>query len=113
MPYIKATTNILVTEDKKKELKADFGRLIEVIPGKTERWLMVAIEDGTYMAMGGDDSPTLMLEVDLLGTASRETYDAFTRESCALISERLGIASERIYVKYKEFSVWGAGGVNF
>ena len=113
MPYIKATTNITLAESKKKELKEDFGKLIEVIPGKTERWLMVAIEDGTYMAMGGDDAPTLMLEVDLLGSATSETYAAFTRESCALISKRLGIESGRIYVKYKEFSVWGAGGVNF
>ena len=114
MPYIKATTSIKLDCDKKKQLKEEFGKLIETVPGKTEKWLMVAVEDEAYMAFAGkDDSPALMVEVDLLGGADRGVYDALTSVICKRMQELLGIDGERIYVKYKEFSVWGWNSINF
>lgn len=114
MPYIKATTSLALTEEKKRELKEDFGKLIEIIPGKTEKWLMVAVDDGVYTAFAGEDaSPAAMIEVDLLGAASTEVYASLTEAICKKVAERLGIDGTRIYVKYKEFAVWGWNGINF
>jgi hypothetical protein len=114
MPLIKATTSLALTEEKKRELKEDFGKLIEIIPGKTEKWLMVAVDDGVYTAFAGEDSsPALMVEVDLLGAASTEVYASLTEAICKRMQERLNIDGTRIYVKYKEFSVWGWNGINF
>ena len=41
MPYIKTTTNVSVPADKEQIIKQKLGKAIEIIPGKSERWLMI------------------------------------------------------------------------
>ena len=113
MPFIRTTTNKTLDAKKKTELKELYGKLIEKLPGKSEQWLMLAVEDGKYMAFRGDEAPCAMVEVDLLGSASGTAKDAMTEAVCDKVGELLGIPSERIYVKYMEFSVWGNNGFNF
>ena len=43
MPYIDLKTTAKVTKEKEIALKAAFGKAIELIPGKSERWLMVGL----------------------------------------------------------------------
>ena len=66
MPFIRTTTNKNLEDSKKRELKELYGKLIERLPGKSEEWLMLSVEDGCYMAFRGDDSPCAMVEIDLL-----------------------------------------------
>ena len=114
MPYIETKTNLSVTEEQKRELKERFASAIELIPGKSEHWLMLGFCDGMTMAFRGDmSSPAAMVEIDIFGKAADSAYDALTRAVCENVSEVLGIDGSRIYVKYRECDRWGYDGMNF
>ena len=44
MPFISTKTNVTVTKEKETQLKERLGQAISIIPGKSESWLMLAIE---------------------------------------------------------------------
>ena len=44
MPFISTKTNVNVSKEKEVELKERLGQAISIIPGKSENWLMLAIE---------------------------------------------------------------------
>ena len=114
MPFIETKTTVKLTEDMESRLKEAYGKDIEIIPGKSENWLMLNFVGDCSMAFRGDASqPSAILEVSMLGSASRQTYDKLTAKLCKDASEILGVPSDRIYIKYSEHSVWGYDGINF
>ncbi len=113
MPYIEIKTNVSADEAKIKEVHSLLGREIELIPGKTEKWLMTNIRTSENMFFAGSDAPCLIAEVKIFGKASDEAYDELTASLCAPLGEVFGIKSDRVYVKYEEVSHWGWNGMNF
>ena len=114
MPYVKLTTTAKVDETKAAALKAAFGKAIECFPGKSEAWLMVAIESEQKMWFRGDNSAdTAMVDVELLGNVDPAQSEAMTDRVCSILNEILGIAPDRIYVKYTGYRNWGWNGGNF
>jgi hypothetical protein len=113
MPNIQIQTNLTITPEMANELKASLGKAIETIPGKSERWLMVVLEDNKTMYFQGSDAPCALASVELLGSASDATYDNMTEVMCKTLAEKLSVPADRIYVKYTEFSHWGWNGSNF
>ena len=114
MPYINAKVSNRLTDEKMTELKAALGKAIEAIPGKTETYLMVAIEDGQNIWLAGDNStPKAFFDVRILGKAKSEDYSRMTGVICGICSELLGIAPNDVYVTYSEYSDWGWNGKNF
>ena len=113
MPNMHFHTNIEVTKEQKTEIKKAFAESIALIPGKSEKWLMVIIEDGVSMYLGGSDEPCAMVTVELLGSASGEIYEKVTADVTRKLNALLGIAPERIYTKYSEFTHWGYNGEHF
>ena len=113
MPFIQTKTNLPVSQEQEKALKARFGKTIALLPGKSERWLMLDFEDNCRMWFGGDDAPCAYLEVKLFGSASGSSYDkltaAITDDVCAV----LGVAADRVYVKDEEIAHWGWNRNNF
>ena len=45
MPYIKTSTTVKVTKEMEKALTEEYGKAIELIPGKSEEWLMLNLSD--------------------------------------------------------------------
>lgn len=43
MPYISTKTNIELAKEKQDALAAKYGKIISLVPGKTERWLMLCL----------------------------------------------------------------------
>ena len=114
MPFISTKTNQTIKEETAKALKEAYASAIELLPGKTEKWLMLSFEDGQRMAFRGScESELCYIEVNLLGAASREAYDRLTAKLCELVSETLGVPTSGIYVKYEEAKTWGYDGFNF
>ncbi len=114
MPYINMKTSAKLDTGAASSLKKAFGEAIAIIPGKSERWLMINIEDGCNMAFSGDaDTPSAMLEVEIFGGADDAAYDKLTRELCNLVEKNTGVKADRIYVKYAELGHWGYNGFNF
>ena len=113
MPFIQTKTNVSVSKEQEISLKAAFGKAIELIPGKSERWLMLSFSDNERMWFVGDDAPLAYLSVKLFGAASDGAYDALTAKLTEIVSAELDIPSSRIYVKYEEIDHWGWNGSNF
>ena len=114
MPYIEAKISSKLTNEKIEALKCGFGKAIECIPGKSEGWLMVNIEDGKNIYFKGNkDGETAFISVSIFGKADADAYSALTGEICALISKVTGISPDRTYVTYSEYDKWGWNGFNF
>ena len=114
MPFISTKTNKTVSPDTARALKEAYASAIELLPGKTEKWLMLSFEGDTLMAFHGDmESPMAYVTVALVGKAPREAYEALTARICEIMGEVLGIASDMVYVKYEEVEHWGYNGYNF
>ena len=113
MPYINTTVNVPISAETEKELAAEYGKAITLIRGKTENWLMLNFTENSRMYFAGSDTPTAMVEIQVFGAASDEEYNALTSRICALISEKLSIPQNRVYVKYGEYNRWGWNGMNF
>ncbi len=114
MPFINTITTKKISDDERRIIKAELGRIIAEIPGKSEEWLMLAFNDDAKMYFRGDDSSdTAYVEVSIFGSASESAYDTLTRRICTLYEEKLGIRADRIYVKYEECSHWGWNKMNF
>ena len=113
MPYIEIKTNVTVTDEKVKSLNEMLGREIELLPGKTEKWLMNCIAGDCKMAFAGDFAPCAIAVVSLFGKASSEAYDNLTASLCEKLGASLGIDESRVYVKYEEVSTWGWNRENF
>lgn len=114
MPMIITKTTTTISKEQQAVLTKKFGEAITLLPGKSEEWLMLSFEDGARMAFRGKcDSDLCYIEVNLLGAASREAYEALTARLCEVVSETLGVAPGGIYVKYEEAKTWGYDGFNF
>ncbi len=114
MPYIEAKLSCKLTQEKAEALKTGFGKAIECIPGKSEAWLMVNIEDEKNLYFKGNkDSDTAFISVSIFGKADADSYSALTGEICSLISNVTGISPDRTYVTYSEYDKWGWNGFNF
>lgn len=114
MPYIELKTTKTVSDEKAAAIKCALGKAIECFPGKTEGWLMVAVEDGLRMWFRGDDSDdSALVDVCLLGDVNSEGAEKMTCALCDILEKELGIPSERVYVKYSGYKNWGWNNTNF
>ena len=114
MPYIEAKLSKNLTIDEITTLKTGFGKAIECIPGKSESWLMVNIEDGKNIFFkGNDDNDSAFISVAIFGKANKSDYDKLTSELCALINTVTGISPDRTYITYSEYDKWGWNSNNF
>ena len=113
MPFIETKTNVTISAEMEESIRAEFGKAIELIRGKSEYWLMLSFEGNKMMAFRGSSSPCAMVEVKIFGSASDREYSALTARLTEIVSNRLSISPDRIYVKYDEVSTWGLGGENF
>ncbi len=111
MPYIEIDTNVTGIAPERIEKK--MGRAIGLLPGKTERWLMVRVVEGQRMAFAGGAEPCALVTVSLFGKSSEEAYSAVTAEVTRIVADETGIPADRIYVKFEEVSTWGWSGSNF
>ena len=112
MPFISVKTNRKINEEKRLELKSELGKAISIIPGKSENWLMVDIEDGRNLYFRGSGSEDIVFaEVKIFGGASRQVYDKLTERLTDILRETAG--AEEIYIKYEEAETWGYNGGNF
>ena len=112
MPFIDSKVTVRVSDQQKEEIKAELGRLITTL-NKTETYLMVGIEDSYDLWFGGRKlDKGAYVAVSLLGDAPKELYNRLTGQICDLLSEKLGIPGNAVYVTYHPVSDWGWNGQN-
>ncbi|MDR2785122.1 MAG: hypothetical protein LBB83_04320 [Treponema sp.] len=86
------------------------GRLITIIPGKTEPDLIVHIQDSGAMYIGGAELSCVYIDLRVYTKTTDEAKKRFTRETCAFISREFGIPAQRQYLTILEFENWGYDG---
>jgi phenylpyruvate tautomerase PptA (4-oxalocrotonate tautomerase family) len=110
MPYIAVNTSGKLPEDKQEKIKAEFGRLIGIIPTKTEAGLLVDFSGGRVLYKGGAKVNGAFVEIRLFHRADFEAKKKFTEEVFALFSRELDIEPGNMYLTILEFDSWGTGG---
>ena len=112
MPFIRTTTNVAVPGRKAEAIKQRMGEAIELLPGKTESWLMIHLEGNATMFFKGEDENCAICEVKLYGSADEDSYAKLTSELTDILREELDLDPDRIYVTYSEMDTWGWNGGN-
>ena len=113
MPYISTKTNVSISASKRAVLEKKLGKAIELVPGKSEAWLMLSFEPDIAMCFQGKEDPAAIVEIKIYGTASDSACDAMTAAVTEILVSELDIPADRIYVKYEQCVVWGWNGANF
>ena len=113
MPFIKAKFSGAVSPEKASELQSALGEAITLI-GKSERYLMIEIEDERHLYFGGSNSePIAFFDVSLLHSAPRASYEDLTARLCEIAKETMGVDGKNVYVKFEETENWGYDGFMF
>jgi phenylpyruvate tautomerase PptA (4-oxalocrotonate tautomerase family) len=113
MPFIDSKITLPVDAPKKEVLKSKLGKLITTL-NKSETYLMVGIEDGYDLWLGGKKLKRgEYVSVSLFGNAPKSAYDKLTGQICDLFAEELDIPGNNVYVTYHPVSDWGWNGGNF
>ena len=114
MPYIDSKITTALSEQKKETLKSELGKIISLIPGKSESYLMIGFEDNYSLYFRGEKlTHGAFVEVKIFGSSPKPTLDKVTKAICELYHKELNIPPNCIYVKYEEVSNWGFNGSNF
>jgi len=113
MPYIKANLSVSADKQSMTAFKSDMGKAIAAFPGKTERWLMVEVQDGRNLWFAGSDEPCAYVEVSLLGSVTDAPSERMTALVTESVSRNFNIPADRVYVKYEDTGHWGWNGSNF
>ena len=106
-----AISNVKV--EKKKELSKELTKVIELIPGKTENWIMTSIDDEAVMSFAGTDDPCALITLKTYGEPAQQYYDMVTEGFTKTVSQMLKIRPDRIYVDHEPIAHWGWNGANF
>lgn len=112
MPFVNIKTNASVSKPQEIAVKTGLGKAIELLPGKSENWLMVGFEPECPLYFRGSDSEKIAyVEVNVFGKVSRPAADRLTAAITDLLERELGI--RQVYIKYEEAEIWGWNGSNF
>lgn len=114
MPFINVKTNARLDESKKLAIENKLSDAISLIPGKSDRYLMLAVEDEISMMFHRDtESNIAMVEVKIFGSSTKDAYTALTEEICNILSAEAGVDGSNCYVKFEEVKLWGYNGFMF
>jgi len=114
MPFINSKVNVQILPEQETQLKTKLGKAIELIPGKSENWLMLSFEDDCKLYFKGENSCKIAyVEVKVFGAEDKAAFAKLTVAICDIFNEVLEIAPDKIYVKYEAVTNWGWNGMNF
>lgn len=113
MPFIDSKVTVSMTEEKKENIKKEFGQAVNIL-GKGESFLMVGFEDGYDLYLGGEKlDKGAFVSVKLYGNINSASSNKMTAEVCRIMEEQLGIPGDKVYVAYQGIADWGWNGRNF
>jgi phenylpyruvate tautomerase PptA (4-oxalocrotonate tautomerase family) len=116
MPLIKVQSSIespdsQIVQDLLKSLSSKLAQHL----GKPESYVMTSFEPEVAMSFAGTFEPVCYLEIKSVGTMKPGQTKAMSQDFCQQISDRLGIAKNRIYIEFADCqgSMWGWNGSTF
>lgn len=114
MPFIHTRVSKPISKETEAALAKAYGEAIELIPGKSEKWLMLQFEENCRLYFRGDCQQAMaFVNVKLFGASGKAAYQKLTAEVTRILKAEMNIAPENIYVQYDEIDHWGWNGANF
>lgn len=110
MPFISLTTNRKLTLQQEVTIKEELGKLIAIIPNKSEETLMIHLEDNQIMYFQGNDHSCMMMAISLYNSAPLEAKQKFVQEVTKMIEEVANISIKNQYLNFSEYPNWGKNG---
>ena len=110
MPYINVCMSKKLERQDRNELARELGKIIPIIPGKTEAGFMVDIEDGKEIYNGGEHGNYVYMELKIYWTCDYEFRSAFTAAVFEIFSRRYGVEPHNMYLNITECDNWGIFG---
>lgn len=111
MPFLNIQTSCAVSREQETKLKSRIGKAISLVPGKSEAHLLLSLRDNCRLWLGGDDqAPIAYIEAAIFANEGHFGYPAFAAAVTQAFCDVLGIASERVYLKFEDIAAWAVGG---
>jgi phenylpyruvate tautomerase PptA (4-oxalocrotonate tautomerase family) len=111
MPYIAINVTEKLSDAQKEKIKAEFGRLVTIIPTKTEARTLIDFSDARTMYKDGKLISGAFIELRLWRKSEFEPKKQFTEETFQMLSRELGLAPENMYLNVMELEHWGSDGI--
>ncbi len=114
MPYLNLQTNRQIGAHEAPILLKALSQGVAEILGKSENYVMIALESGKPMIFAGKEAPSAYVQLKSLGLPENETTQ-FSDKICHLIEQQTGISQDRIYIEFSnpERHLWGWNGRTF
>ena len=114
MPYLKIQTNRELTAEQSSDWLKRASNLVAEQLGKSERYVMVAMEPPVPMVFAGSDDPAVFMELKSIGLSESQTPD-LSNALCELAHETVGVAQDRVYIEFADAprKMWGWNGATF
>lgn len=114
MPYLKVQTNKSFSSKKQQNFLKECSTLISMELGKPEKYVMTAFTPKVEMTLGGNNEPSLFLQLKSIGLPDTKTKDLSNKFAC-LANEKLKIAKDRVYIEFMDVprGFWGWNGILF
>ncbi len=111
MPFIDIDFSEKVTENQQDEIKSRLGEIIDIIPNKTEEWLMIKIADDQKMYFSGKKLENgAYTAVNLHMSAPMENKGKLVEKIFEIYSDVLSINPQNVFITVSEFNNWGVEG---
>ena len=99
MPYLSLHTNLELDTDTTRKALKSLSQGVAAALGKSENYVMIAIEPSKSMLFAGSDGPSAYCEMKSLGLLEDKTSE-FSSTVCRLVNDALGIDPARIYIEF-------------
>ena len=109
MPYVHLNASHPLTDAEIAELRDAVAELMPLLPGKTRENTMIHITGGCAISKGDPDRPALFVEVRTYKASPEEARKTFAARLTAMLSEKLGVPGENIYMNIIPLDEWYSG----
>jgi phenylpyruvate tautomerase PptA (4-oxalocrotonate tautomerase family) len=112
MPFVRVQLSPAV--DDQDGLKAELSKAVAQALGKPESYMMVVLQPGTSMLMGGSPDPAALVEVRSVGTINPDQASALSGTLSQIVA-KAGVDANRVYCNFAGVpgTMWGMGGRTF
>jgi hypothetical protein len=111
MPYIRVSATQKLSGEKQAELVKGLGEALALIPGKDGRGLIVDLEDGKTMFVGGVKQENFVfVDVRYYSNFEYHIKKKFTQAVFAVFKKVLGTKPEQAFLTITEYNSWGGFG---
>jgi phenylpyruvate tautomerase len=108
MPLLELKTSVPVPEDEREKLLKELSQIVAGAIGKPESYVMVALSQES-LCMGGEAGPAAFADIRSIGGLKPSVNQSISKQLCSLLSQRLDIPGDRVYMNFIEISApnWG------